>query len=428
MTSPDTSLNTSHSSADKLKLIIKSANQKYEDFVINDFELDWSIKQLKQYLYDNYPQKPETSSVRLIYSGKMLHDHWTLNECIRYNSEIKSHIIHLVHSPSTNKQDVTQSSNSPPAQSLIENELTPDTSSVSSSSTSSSSFSSSISTPVATSSNFTNQSFSQIQRDLNNLYQQQTQAQQNLTPKQQYEQIHSKYLQYYESMGVSVQENAWYSSYIQQLALYNHMYLNYIQSQSAQFGIQLNQVPNISNQSFSELQSSLNNPSNPISQEQPRPINNPVENQEQAQEPEQQPQQAQPRPAQAQMDGEREDDWLSLLHNAVSFLVLFSIIYYYSSIERFVLIFSIVIVLVIYHNGWLTIQRRQVNPRPAENQPEQNNNENQEEGQNNEANTTNEQERQEQESNTPNTFRLFISFVFTFFTSLIPERPRIAAN
>ena len=23
------------------------------------------------------------SSIRLIYSGKMLHDHWTLNECIR---------------------------------------------------------------------------------------------------------------------------------------------------------------------------------------------------------------------------------------------------------------------------------------------------------------------------------------------------------
>ena len=46
--------------------------------------------------------------------------------------------------------------------------------------------------------------------------------------------------------------------------------------------------------------------------------------------------------------GEREDDWLSMLHNIVSFIVLFSIIYYYSSVERFLLIVSIVFVLILY--------------------------------------------------------------------------------
>jgi hypothetical protein len=63
-----------------------------------------------------------------------------------------------------------------------------------------------------------------------------------------------------------------------------------------------------------------------------------------------QPQAAQNRAARgaANNDGaERDDDWLSLLHNVVSFVVLFSIIYYYSSVERFLVIFSIVFILIL---------------------------------------------------------------------------------
>ena len=63
--------------------------------------------------------------------------------------------------------------------------------------------------------------------------------------------------------------------------------------------------------------------------------------------PEQQ-QQQQPAPAVADpppLEGV-ENDWLSLIHNCVSFVVLFSIIFYYSSIERFLVILSIVIALM----------------------------------------------------------------------------------
>lgn len=56
---------------------------------------------------------------------------------------------------------------------------------------------------------------------------------------------------------------------------------------------------------------------------------------------------AAPRAAAANADGAVDDDWLSLLHNVVSFLVLFSIIYYYSSMERFLVIFSIVLILIL---------------------------------------------------------------------------------
>ncbi len=60
MDSSDTNLNQS-ASTEELRLIIKAANQKVDDFII-PFELDWSIKYLKTFLADNYPLKP----VRLI--------------------------------------------------------------------------------------------------------------------------------------------------------------------------------------------------------------------------------------------------------------------------------------------------------------------------------------------------------------------------
>ena len=69
--------------------------------------------------------------------------------------------------------------------------------------------------------------------------------------------------------------------------------------------------------------------------------------------PEQQPQ-AEQRPAQQQRaprnqatnDADREDDWLGMLHNCISFLILLSIVYYYSSLERFLIILVVAIALI----------------------------------------------------------------------------------
>jgi hypothetical protein len=75
---------SSSSSGTQLNLIIKSANQKYEDFVIENCQLDWSVKYVKEHLKANYPNKPDIEAIRLIYSGKLLHDHLRLKECIRH--------------------------------------------------------------------------------------------------------------------------------------------------------------------------------------------------------------------------------------------------------------------------------------------------------------------------------------------------------
>jgi hypothetical protein len=40
------------------KLIIKAANQKYSDFIIENCDSTWSIKQLKKHLNENYPKNP----------------------------------------------------------------------------------------------------------------------------------------------------------------------------------------------------------------------------------------------------------------------------------------------------------------------------------------------------------------------------------
>lgn len=76
-------------------------------------------------------------------------------------------------------------------------------------------------------------------------------------------------------------------------------------------------------------------PAAPVQQDQPPPelaqIPQPVRRNQDIQDPQ----------------GDREDDWLGILHNVVSFLVLFSIIYYYSSIERFFVICVVVLFLIL---------------------------------------------------------------------------------
>lgn len=66
----------------KIDLVIKAASQKIDDFKI-ECDLNWTVKQLKKYLSENYPTKPLEHNMRLIYFGKLLQDHSELKEFIR---------------------------------------------------------------------------------------------------------------------------------------------------------------------------------------------------------------------------------------------------------------------------------------------------------------------------------------------------------
>jgi hypothetical protein len=124
----------------------------------------------------------------------------------------------------------------------IENELTPNTSTSSSDSYSTTSESSSSDLDTnspSTSSNANNNindtnplsqsaanisTFSRIQNNLARHQQpKNVNNQAKLTEKQQYDQILNGLTSYYQSFGIQFESNPWYSSYLQHLALYNHM-------------------------------------------------------------------------------------------------------------------------------------------------------------------------------------------------------------
>ncbi|XP_074431554.1 homocysteine-responsive endoplasmic reticulum-resident ubiquitin-like domain member 2 protein isoform X7 [Larus michahellis] len=83
-------------------LIIKAPNQKYTDQTINCF-LDWTVGKLKSHLSNVYPSKPSTKDQRLVYSGRLLPDHLQLKDVLRKN---------LDHSGSTAASPTNQEASS----------------------------------------------------------------------------------------------------------------------------------------------------------------------------------------------------------------------------------------------------------------------------------------------------------------------------
>ncbi|XP_070777795.1 homocysteine-responsive endoplasmic reticulum-resident ubiquitin-like domain member 2 protein [Enoplosus armatus] len=74
-------------------LVIKAPNQKYDDQTINCYQ-NWTVEKLKAHLSDVYPSKPSSKDQRLVYSGKLLLDHFTLKDVLRKQDEY--HMLHLV--------------------------------------------------------------------------------------------------------------------------------------------------------------------------------------------------------------------------------------------------------------------------------------------------------------------------------------------
>lgn len=79
-----------------IKLVVKAPNQKYADQSF-DVDLQWSVKQLKAYLSNEYPSKPAVDEQRLIYSGHLLRDDQALSQVFQPISSNDSTVtVHLV--------------------------------------------------------------------------------------------------------------------------------------------------------------------------------------------------------------------------------------------------------------------------------------------------------------------------------------------
>ncbi|KAF3834028.1 hypothetical protein F7725_025232 [Dissostichus mawsoni] len=94
-------------------LVIKAPNQKYVDQTINCYQ-NWTVEKLKAHLSDVYPSKPSSKDQRLVYSGKLLLDHFTLKDVLRKQDEY--HMLHLVcasRTPPSSPKPLRSRSNKP---------------------------------------------------------------------------------------------------------------------------------------------------------------------------------------------------------------------------------------------------------------------------------------------------------------------------
>lgn len=361
----------------KIILTVKAANQKCEDFIL-ECDSNWSIRYLKSHLAINYPAKPNEQTIRLIYSGRLLYDDSKIKDCFRLNNEsnIQYHTIHIVYKSSNNNDDENNTNRYSQNESndLINEEIQ----------------------------NLT-QSINSQPQAINNLEQ--------LNPKDRHAYIYNHLKNYYERMGMPI-SNSWNISYLHHTALYYQMYSNYIQSTGISPPLipannTVNQVNNNIEPTLNETQVILNN-----QQEQVPIFNNNNNNNNNG----------------VDLRGEdRDDDWLSILYNFFSFLLLFCIVYLYSTLTRFIIVLVVITLLYLYQSGWFLLERR-VNIRNVANRPnnvqQQPQNENREQP-NNAENEIQDVNQGLNEITNPNIFRLIFSFIITFFTSLIPERARI---
>jgi len=85
-------------------LTIRCAHQSHNDMVV-DCPVDWTVLQLKTHLMLNYPSKPEAAKQRLIYSGQLLKDDAKLQGILR-DFGTSMNIVHLVYVPAATELKV----------------------------------------------------------------------------------------------------------------------------------------------------------------------------------------------------------------------------------------------------------------------------------------------------------------------------------
>lgn len=135
-------------------------------------------------------------------------------------------------------------------------------------------------------------------------------------------------------------------------------------------------------------------------------------------------------------DDEINRDWLDWTYSAATFSVFLSILYFYSSLSRFLMVMGATVVMYLHHVGWFPFRQRPVQnfpddggPRDAANQDPNNNLQG---GMDPEMEDPNRLPPDREVLDPEHTSPSFMStawLVFkTFFASLLPEGPPALAN
>ncbi|XP_069469349.1 homocysteine-responsive endoplasmic reticulum-resident ubiquitin-like domain member 2 protein isoform X2 [Ambystoma mexicanum] len=384
-----------------VRLVIKAPSQKYDDQTIDCF-LDWTVENLKHHLSKVYPSKPSLKDQRLVYSGKLLLDHLRLKDVLRKQDEY--HMVHLVcstltppSSPKSNSSTELVGTSSDLSSSNVEY-LGSTTASTSATLNTASEVFRARNHPPVQPSNVQNPAAFYFTQGSGS-----RQFSQHGTPVglPQYPAIHPVHLLWWQHMYARQSYLQYHAAAISALSASNHQ--------------QASPVPPSRVQSEVVIQNEQAAAPNLAPQEN-RPVNQNVQ------------MNAQGGPVMNEEDFNR--DWLDWMYTFTRATILFSIVYFYSSFSRFVMMMGAMLLVFLHQARWFPF-RQNGDPRPAANQDANLNNDLQNErlmddGLDDEGGEdAAEETRPEQQ---PGLLTSAWTFITAFFISLIPEGPPPAQN
>lgn len=419
-------------------IIVKAPNQQFEDQTIH-CELSWTIKRLKGLLSEVYPSKPKTDEQKLIYSGQLLNDAIVLKDILRQYEGQDTHTVHLVLQPNQLFESTKSNKNMP--QQPTQPDLNTDGLRQRNTSQTNSSQSDGLFRPQAdwSNANFTNpQHVADMNRHYNEWVSQQLPSY-NMMVEQIYRQYYNQYMNNVNQPNYMSQNGG--MNNLPQMPYYPQNYFS---------------TPNIYNSPVLQQQNNQPQPQVPQPQVAAQPQQVP-----QQPLPDQQPNAAQQRFPNIVQEEVENRDWLDMFYAFSRLMVLVTLVYFYSSPLRCLIVIFFTILYYGYHVGYF----RQLNREPNNNQPPNvappaNNNENvaapvveqhppppppQQQPQqpaidiaNNEENPINEAEPlvnaaasptdnvvADNDSNRTPMIVLVRTFIMSFFASLIPETPAL---
>jgi len=358
-----------------ITLTIKAPNQQIDDQTI-ECKLDWSVAKLKGYIHETYPNKPKTEDQRLIYSGQLLTDGVILKDILRpYDEDGQLNLtVHLV---------CASSSCCIPSKEKLKTESIVNEAFVKCPKSNDVNYGASTSRinappPLLATSQEASASFSKNKQETKANQTKSNVKRIPLTPEQ-----------------IAAQQVLWVNK------MYAIHMANYWQSVASSLG----GVPVQSDTQNTNNESPPNLPNNNNNNNQPANQNNVAGNDVNRN----------------VQDAGANQDWLDWLYVSSRVLIFISVLYFYSSPGRFIVVAGFALVFYLYQIGIL----RHLNEHDIRRfnriipQPEQN--------------VDNRNVSQEQNGNTDNTAvgqneRLITTLwtvISTFFTSLIPQQPDV---
>ncbi|XP_041650279.1 homocysteine-responsive endoplasmic reticulum-resident ubiquitin-like domain member 2 protein [Cheilinus undulatus] len=330
-------------------LVIKAPNQKYEDQTINCF-LNWTVERLKSHISKVYPSKPLSKDQRLVYSGRLLQDHLQLRDVLRKQDEY--HMMHLVCA-----------SHSPPASPMPRSPSMASSSASDSSSSDNAGSPSPANTPNQDSQPASSSSFPSVPRSYDGLRYRGGFPQYNPhIPSAVPQWPNGAQVPLQGGLPANMPPHPMYMP--MQMLWWQQMYARhyYMQYQAAVAASQLPPTPPPPSPT----------PSSPIQPPQPNeavqpplgpnPDPNPL--------PENQPAnpniQMNAQGGAVLNDDELNRDWLDWLYTVSRAGVLLSIVYFYSSFSRFVMVVGAMLLVYLHQAGWFPFRLEQPNPRAGD--------------------------------------------------------------